>query len=315
MDTPSPDRPRTLRLAPQDGFENDDQFLESIRTRVEEIEAESGTVEDPLNRARRLLIATNLILADAMEPSCTRHVLYLDNFDHSARSRDAEWLNRADELLAKANAALDLAEAHGAVDSISTARSHATVLDAFLKTIRAYLGEGSDPKAKEMLREAASGLSRFLEDRDSRLAAAATFWQAALLDREADADRVLAILDLPLSDPPKDTLPYSFHARLLRCRSLASRGSFSAAFALFLQMEELTTSWLNGREDAENAMRTIALAKWQVLRAWRDQLDATSDGPEREWCQSRMNEIENERLQGEVSVIRLFPAIPRQTGN
>lgn len=313
--SPAAVRPPDIRLAPHDGFDNDDQWRDSVKTRVESMVAEAGSSADALSRGRRFLAAANLILSDAIEPSCTRRLLGIGDIGDGQLREDTSWLDRADELIAQAKGILDTVGEGSRVDEIAKARRLLAAVNAFSRAIRAYLDSYESPSSATMMREAASGLSSFLEDKDASLAAAATLWQSALLTREGSSDRVLAILDLPLSDLPRDSLPYSLHARLLRCRALVARGSFAAAYALLLQMEELTPSWMNSREQSERAMHTIALTKWQALQAWHDRLHEPQDREEREWCRTRMDEIEKEILKVDVSVVRLSPAIPRMSGD
>lgn len=302
--------PVGIRLAPPAGAADEKEYLDAIRKRVDEAAEKAGTETDPVAQAKRFLAAANLTLSDEMEPACTRRVLHLGQTNVESNERVARSLDRADAFIEQAKLLLESGAKDKEDKSASELRSHQRALDAFAKSLRCCLSAGSGSQPAANPREAASLLSPLLEDKNPKLVASATYWQALLRSQDQPPDRVLTMLDLPLSDPPADSLPYSLYARMLRCQLVASRGGHATAYGLLLQMEEASIRWLKNDKDADDAMRAISLVELFVLQQWHDRLDSTTEAAEREWCKKRIETITSERLTGDVAVYRLSPAIP-----
>jgi hypothetical protein len=122
---------------------------------------------------------------------------------------------------------------------------------------------------------------------------------------------VLPLLEPVLGVLQKDSLPYAFFGRLLRCRLIAAQGGYAAALALLTQMEDLCEEWMITEADRANALRTVSLVEMQILSGWHDSLSPSTHASERTWCADRLATLERDRFgEGENTVLRLRPAIP-----
>lgn len=177
--------------------------------------------------------------------------------------------------------------------------------------MRAFLLGGDDPESLRASRRAASRLSVLLEDDNPQIAAAAGLWQACLRSRDSDPSRALELLDAALADLPRESLPFSFFARLLRCRLIAARGGHAAALALLTQIEDRCEDWLPDESQRNDAMRALALTEFQILRDWHGALTEPNQSEERQWCIDRARHLAAERFTEEHhSLLRLNPCIP-----
>lgn len=303
-----------VRLAPIEGFDDEASYVRSIAVRANELALQVTETADIPTRTDLLLAAANMILARELEPSCTGMLLGLSGAalplsDDQVR----EALERADAMLVMADAALeevrDLAEPPG--DWLAEATHRLGTLGVFAHVLQAYLLPGEGPDAREAARRASLRLAVLLEDNRPHVAAAANLWQASLRARESDPSRALSVLGLVLSRPPPGTLPFSFFARLLRCRILASRGGYAAALALLTQLEDRSETWMATETDRADALRAITFVEVQVLRDWYAQLPGAPDSPQRQWCVDRVKALIDERFSQDGSaVFRLTTAIP-----
>ncbi len=312
---PTPPEAPGVRLAAIDGFDDDAAYLRSVASRVAELVELAGRADDPVARADLLLAAANLILAHQLEPACTNALLGVDDKPATARDHGglAASLDRADEFLDRAEAVVqpvqDGDDPPGSGGEASKRRLG--MVRAFARALRAYLLPDESAEAKRNARRAASRLSALLEEDDEKVTAAARLWQASLRGREADPTPALSLLDLALSDPPREALTYAFFARLLRCRLVAKQGGFAAALALLSQLEERCEEWFPGEGDRADAVRATTLIEIRILRDWHGRLSAPAQAEEREWCASRIRTLTEARFPGDGNtVLRLHQAVP-----
>ena len=303
---------------PLNGFDNDRSYVKAMAGRAADLAHQAEQAADPATRVDLLLRAANVILANELEPACTSKLLHLDDEQVPVIAEEVRAaLDRADLLLAKATegvrAEADASpEPQGNVGNVGKAsRNRLKTLEAFARGLRAFLLPEKGDEAGRAARQAASGLAALLEDEDPQVAAAAALWHACLRSRDADPLRALALLDLALWDPPPNSLPFSLHARLLRCRLIAAEGGHAAALALLTQIEERCDAWLPDDAARADAIRTAALAQIQILRDWHAQLTDPTDTRERQWCVDRAKRLTDEHFGTEPRrVLRLSPAVP-----
>ena len=322
---PGNDAPRDpapeIRLSALTGFADDRAFLESVTSRIAEFQQQAADADDPQRKAAFLLAAANLILAEQLEPACTRRFFQLDPRPQKDDALAvAPALAGSDVLIAEAEASLRPPAEHDAADEDAPTidrrdhELHRTVetLKAFAQAIRAYLTAEADADPARTARRAASGLSVLLEDDNPQVAAAAAFWQACLRATDPDPTPALAVLDPAVIDPPPGSLRFGFFSRLLRCRVLAARGGSAAALALLLQVEERANDWFKAEAERADAVRACAWLRLRILQDWHDRLDATSQIDERTWCSSQMETLRAQRFSDARSptVMRLSQAIP-----
>ncbi len=310
---PLPDSPQ-VRLRPMPGFEDDAAYLRSIAARVTELEAQAGEAGNPMKQAESALAAANLILAHQLEPTCTRKLLHVNgNVDEHGEADLRGALGRADGLIERAGAALK--ELHNREDQPADGLQESThrleTLAAFAAGLRAFLSPEKGAEAVRSARRAASGLAPLREDRNQPVASAASLWQACLRNLESDQGPALAALDLALSDPVPESMPYAFFARLLRCRLLTDRGHPAAALALLMQIEERCNEWLTTDTERGDALRSAQLVRIQIMADWYGRLTGSNAASERKWCAESIQTLISEDF-GEDgnTVLRLTPAIP-----
>jgi len=330
-----PDHSSGVRLGALPGFADDGAFMESVTSRVTALQQQAADADDPQRKAGFLLAAANLILAEQLEPACTKRFFQLDPPPQKpvlSREGDdalaiAPALARADVLIAEAKASLRPPAEHDAADEDAPTTEprghsfaaqdkelHRTVetLKAFAQALRAYLTAEADADPARTPRRAASGLSVLLEDDNPQVAAAAAFWQACLRAGDPDPTPALAVLDPAVIDPPPGSLRFGFFSRLLRCRVLAARGGSAAALALLLQVEERANDWFKADAERADAVRACAWLRLRILQDWHDRLDSTSQVDERTWCSSQMETLRAQRFSDARSptLMRLSQAIP-----
>lgn len=335
--------PASVRLPPLPGFADDAGFLASVTSRVDELRQQAG---DALNAARKagfLLAAANLILAEQLEPACSRKFLFMRESifapDQPPQGDDAlaaaSALDRADTLLAEAEILLRTEQERSTDEDpplvqesmptpalVKELNRSVITLKAFAQALRVYLvdlpgpaldAQGEmDTDPSRIARRAASNLSVILEDDNPRIAAAAAFWQACLRAMEPDPAPAFDMLDRAIVDLPTDAPRFGFYSRLLRCRLVAGRGGTAAALALLMQIEERIGDWFKADSDRADAIRSCAWLRLQTLQDWHDRLDPTSQADERTWCKSRIESLRTERFSESsgATVLRLNQAIP-----
>ena len=310
---PLPGLPQ-VRFAALPGFEDDAAYLRSIAARVTELEAYARRADSPIKQAESLLAAANLILARQLEPTCTRRLLYIDgDVDERGPANLRNALDRADALTEQAGAALKGLQVREdqAADRLGQITHRLQTLGAFAAALRAFLCPDKGPQAARDARRAASGLAPLREDKYQPVAAAASLWQACLRSLESDRGPALAALDLALSDPVPESMPYAFFARLLRCRLLAERGHPAVALALLMQVEERCGEWLTTDNERLDAMRAAQLARIQLTADWYRSLDRSKAAAERKWCREHIQTVIGDGFGDDGNtVLRLTPAIP-----
>ena len=307
-------QPPGVVLEPRPGFDDDAAYLRSVAERVESLLVAADQTEEPARQVAFSLAAANLILAEQLEPLCSRKLLHLEPGEPDRDGTNPRTLlTRSDKLIERGLRILDgLRETPDPPKgSWSEVRRGAQTLSAFSAAIRAYLAFTDDAGGKSGTREAASRLSPFLEDRNPGVAAAAAFWQARLRSLGTNTDAAVSMLDLTLADPPPNSMPYAFFARLLRSTLIAGRGGPASALALLLQMEERCQDWFTDDQERDLAIRTIQLTRLQIVSNWHDRLAGPDQDAARTWCVDRAKKLIAERFGEDRNfVLRLAPLIP-----
>lgn len=307
-----------VHLATLPGFAADAAFLASITNRVAELQQQAGEAADAARKTGFILAAANLILAEQLEPPCSRKFLQLDKPEQGDALVAASALDRADTLIAEAETLLRTEQEDSTdenpppTDQAKDLSRIVVTLKAFAQAIRAYLVTEADGDPSRAARRAASGLSIVLEDDNPQIAAAAEYWQACLRSMEPDPAPALDILDRATSDLPNDAPRFGFFSRLLRCHLVAARGGPAAALALLMQVEERADEWFKVDTDRAEAIRACAWLRLRILQDWHDRLDSTSHADERAWCGSRIDTLHAEQFSdpSSTTVLRLNQAIP-----
>jgi len=324
-----PTPPHVTLATPSPGY--------AVKGRADVLAATAKETGAALKRAEYLLAAANITLSLEVEPFCTRRFLRIESNDdaESARSRVETLLGRATERLNEASAAIDAFERgladtdsgeDGKIDDdrdkitartalqakVAHLRRQTQALRAFAGAEATYLSVDEDNAGNAgRARAAASELAPLLEEQDRSVAAAALFWQSLLRSRESDPEAVLSRLDYVSAELPPNTNPYSFLGRVLRCRTLAQHRPKPVALALLLQLEERCYDWFSDESDKDQALRTVALVRLQVLRAWYDSMDPVANRDERAWCAAQARRIKQKVFEGSnPTVFRLLPAVP-----
>ncbi len=311
-----------IHLAPHPGFSDDASVLASVAARVTDLKQQSKEATDPQRSAELLLAAANLVLAEEMEPACSRKFFQLDDPTPKEKEiRIAAALAGVDEMIlaavrlvqpTKPDATAEI-EKPSTDEQAKNLNRDAVTLKAFAQALRAYLlREGTEADPSRSSRRAASGLSVLVEDDNPQIAAAAGFWQAALRAMESDPTPALDILEPVTNDIHQEAPRFGFFSRLLRCRLVAARGGAAAALALVLQVEERTSDWFKADADQAEAMRACAWLRLQILKDWYEKLDSTAQTEEREWCRSQIDRLRANQFSDSSAstVLRLKQAIP-----
>ena len=310
---PFPALPR-VGLTPMPGFNDDLAYVRVITERVSELSALADQTGDPATRAGLMLASANLILANQLEPACSRRLLHLwIDPDEEDEAEILGALARADELLTQVDTLLQQNSDQGdlAAGWPEETRDRLDTLRAFAAALRVQLLRGQGDEAGRAARRAASRLSPLLEHGNRKVVAAATFWQAVLRSHESDPSRALAVLEPALADPLPESMPYALFARLLRCRLLADPGSPAAALGLLMQLEERCLEWLGSDMERADAVRAVQLVRIQIMRDWHDRLSGPDASKERQWCRDRVKTLIEEAFADPGdTVMRLTPAIP-----
>ena len=305
-----------------EGFDDEASFARSVQDDVKRLIQRAEQAQSRALQAELFLAAANRLLASGMELACTSRLMRLKIADEAPTDSSlGALLDRVDVLLGNCETAsgdlergtTDAPDGAEATESGDRSRRETithrlAALRAFAQAVRAYALPGGGSRSA---RSAASGLSFLREDHDPQTAAAASLWQAALRSEEAEGSRALSILDEATADLPAGSLPYSFFARLLRCRLLAERGSWAASLAMVMQVEERCNDWFTDDDRRELALHSCAALQIDILRQWHDGIATPAGDEQRAWCVQRISQIASERLaDGKNGVMRLSPAIP-----
>ena len=299
------------------GLDDDAPLVKTISDRVARLtEAPDGEVP-ALDHATSLLAASNLILAQQVEPACSRKLLRLDGAEDP---RASAALDHADRLMAQVETLIAGEEKDGEdASGLVALERNRKKLHAFSAGLRAFLLTGKGDDVSSRRRQAASMLSPVIEDEDPAVSAAATLWRACLRSDDSDIPRVLSVLDLALIEPAKETLPYALFSSIERCRLLAAQGGRTAALALLMQLETRCEVWLDDADQKEQAERLVQFAQMQIVLDWHASSSGGSDGEkpakdsleEQKWCAERIERIKAEGFaDAGADLLRLGNAIP-----
>jgi len=299
-----------VELAPLEGHPDVRSYTQASAEHAAELARQAEQAQDVETRVGLLLRAANVILSNELEPPCTGRLLHIgDDQLPVAEEEIGAALARAAALLSDAEATMSRPDGGGeaAPDRWQPWRDRLEILRAFAEGQGAFLL----PADEREMRRAASRLAVFLEHENPQVTAAAGLWQAVLRSRESDASRALTLLEPALWGVARKSLPFSFYARLLRCRLLADQESYATALALLTQIEEQCDEWFSDDAEREQAVRAAALVEVQVLRSWHDHLTDPTDQRERRWCAERIETLRKQQFaEGERTVLRLNPAVP-----
>lgn len=317
----SPKKNLTLQNLPKvhmpliEDFDDQKSYRQSITDRLKHLQNRANETKDEELRAKLYLAQANYILAYEVEPACTYQLLQLQNQPEldtppqqlqAAFDRADQFLHQAKEIIIK----IPEPEPNNDQENQISTRKSLDILLAFAKAQRVYLLQDTENTQSEA-RRAASGLSALVEMDHPKIAAAATFWQSCIRNRETDHKAVLSQLEYALAHVHKSTMPYSFFSRLLRCRILADQVGYPLSLSLLLQMEEHSREWFFDATQFDHVFRSIALTRIQTLRAWHEKLSDKSHTEERQWCLEQIQQILDSRFDADKSiVVRLWPAIP-----
>lgn len=325
--TPTPDieeTPKkilTLQALPKvhmpliEDFDDQASYRQSITDRLKDLKNRANETRDEELRAKLLLAQANYILAYEVEPACTYKLLRLqDQPELNIQPQQLQAaFDRADRAIHQATAIINNLPEHEPDDDHKnqiSMRKSLDILQAFAKAQRVYLLQDTENTQSEA-RRAASGLSAMVEMDHPKIASAATFWQSCIRNRKSDHKVVLSRLEYALAHVQQSTMPYSFFARLLRCRILADQGGYALSLSLLLQMEEHSREWFFNATQFDHIYRSIALTRIQTLRAWHEQLSEKNLIEERQWCLEQIQQLLESRFDSDKPiVVRLWPAIP-----
>jgi len=315
----SPKKNLTLQTLPKvrvpliEEFDDQASYRQSITDRLKDLQNRANETKDEELRAKLLLAQANYILAYDVEPACTYKLLQLQDqpeLDIQPQQLQAAF-DRADRAIHQATEIINkIPEPDDDHENQISMRKSLDILQAFARAQRVYLLQDIENTQSEV-RRAASGLSALVEMDHPKIASAATFWQSCIRNRESDHKAVLSRLEYALARVQKSTMPYSFFARLLRCRILADQGKYPLSLSLLLQMEEHSREWFFNATQFDHVYRSIALTRIQILRAWHEKLSEKSHTEERQWCLEQIQQLLESRFDSDKPiVVRLWPAIP-----
>lgn len=304
-----------VRMPLIEEFDDQESYRQSISDRLKDLQNRANETKDEELRAKLLLAQANYILAYEVEPACTYKLLQLEDqpeLDIQPQQLQAAF-DRADRAIHQATEIINNIPAPEPDDDHKnqlTLRKSLDILQAFAKAQRVYLLQDTENTQSDA-RRAASGLSALVEMDQPTIASAATFWQSCIRNRKSDHKAVLSRLEYALAHVQKSTMPYSFFARLLRCRILADQGGHALSLSLLIQMEEHSREWFFNAAQFDHIYRTIGLTQIQTLSAWHEKLSEKNQAEERQWCLEQIQQLMESRFDADKSiVVRLWPAIP-----
>lgn len=281
--------------------DSEESYARWLDQRTEAIHHAARSAKSEPEADRYRLAAANWILSNACEPLLSRWLQGLDA--PSDRSR-------LEELSAKVLEILKTLRGRSAPELVESDRAAALdFLECYTYTFRAcWAVEEVDPDQADQARRR---LSIYLEDNRPDVAASATLWQAALYWRQEKPERALELLPLAVEPLGKNTANFDFFARLLRCRVLAERRSFAAAWSLLTMIEEVNPSAFPTPLARQEALRTIAFAKGKLCERWVAEVDDRQRDALRSWCDEIARDLQKEHFSGDAQLLlRLTMAVP-----
>ncbi|MGB0717131.1 MAG: hypothetical protein ACPGXK_14725 [Phycisphaerae bacterium] len=310
------ERPGILKLIPMGDAQGEGQ-PDSITSSIDELAAQAERAEDKMASIEHRVEAINLILSKGLEPACTRWLLHVPLPSTGAADANAEgWmrhvmtqdekalLTRVSELTDAANSDLESLEGVDA-EAIGPVRQQLRDMTKFANAFQALLNPGDDAIAAR--RRAASGLSVLLEQDDEATALAAALWYAALRGFEDDREPARSVLREPLERVKGKMSPLDFFGRLHRCRLSVNVKRPAAVLALLMQMEEYCDDWFPDLPTRDAARQTLARLRLSIMQAWHTSIP-TSRTKEREFCQTRINELQQQLR--DAMMFRLTLTVP-----
>jgi len=273
----------------------------SIQAAVQSFLHLASTATDRSQKARNLLNAANWLLSYRAAPEATKLLLNIATTTQreTLRSTSAEaqdLLSQAEALLAEDSPG---AQPQAGVAELKRARM---TLDAFAQAMAAASADPLDPDDS---RRASASLGVLLESESPVINRAARLWVLRLTTASKDAKE----LALPgPADPPGS--PYALLLPLQKCRILAEGGSYSAALATLLLLEERHAAGINDLEAAQRRAM-VRLTELNVLKHWGNTLTSPERAEELQWCRDRFDAI-RKGDEGDLPDwnIRAFPPVP-----
>ena len=304
------------------GYENEAAFLQAIADQLAKIRTH-GDDESATASVEAKLQATNLLLRKALEPPISRALLNMPAIDPPPNALRRPGDNAADDSMGwtVTGAELSLAAAEDLLRKLaddedadeqwlSEHRQKAQTLQAFSGAFAAVLLHRAEKSASPDFRVAASKLSPLLEDPHPEVSAAARLYYAWLRGLAGERSQALAVLDPVTTAPQRDTLPYSFFARLLRCRIIAQQQGYPAAIALLLKIESRVDDWFREPAEREAARRAAQYLRAHVLADWHGELAGRGKTEAMNWCARQIETLAEEAFDTDRTVMRLGAAVP-----
>ena len=298
---------QSMAIAPAEAGQSDEAIRQAANDKAKALLQD--TTGNGLAIIRGKLQALNILLAQGLEPTCSRWLLAgYDHPDFHAHDQDRKILADARNLFDAIESDLQrLSEVDAeAAQNLSKTRNH---MGLYLSAVEALLLDQGD-QADRKKRRAASGLSILMEERNRSVATSAALWYAALRTHEKDLTPARSVLSPPLSGTRGKMTPYDFLGRIHRCRLWNGDRFPAGALTLLMQMEEFCEDWFPNADRVEQARSAIGLARIQLLRKWRDALPANVGEREREFFDTKIASIVQQALGEGRTVFRLGAVFP-----
>ncbi len=294
-----------------DGIEDEQAYAKWLADRTAALLDAADKTDDPRKRLEARLAASNWMLAAECEPPMSQWLHGIDPGPNGARV--GELARRALGHLAIARTDSERYTEQDDYDGEAAFAFETAIetLEAFADALQACVMETADEKA-EKSRRAARRLSEYLEDDRPQVAAAAVLWQGVLYGRADRLDRAMRMLPRSAAPPARETLRYSFFAKLLRCKYLAGRGSYATAWRLLLTLEEGSQEWFEDVRLRTEAGRSAMLMKFEICQLWSGAGDDEANRATRAWCDEILAGIREEHFPAgaDGGLMRLATAAP-----
>ncbi|MEE9293924.1 MAG: hypothetical protein V3W34_03020 [Phycisphaerae bacterium] len=283
-----------------------------LADRAQQLMEAAGTAEESKQRIKLRLAAINWVLASQCEPPMSRRLQHIGTPHDRELVKELTRQGLKELEVVRAELERFTAPLEHDQDAADGFESSIELLASFAEALHACVTQASEPDAGTIYRKAALKLSVYLEDDRRQVAAAARLWQGVLYGKAERIDRSLRLLPLPSEPTGHHALRYDFFARLLRCRHLARRQAFAAAWSLLLTLEERSQEWFVTLRSRSEAGRATALARLELCTGWSNHREGPSRQATKAWCDELTAQMRDTYLppDGEHSVTRLAAAAP-----
>jgi len=279
------------------------ESISAARNEATELAKRAESESDPLVAVDLHLAAANCLLGAPLAPMASRSFLGIPQPEdatlvHALLDETRKQLELADAALARAAEGREPADVPLArrVERIDSVRAFVHAAGALWET-SADVSTARD----DALRDATLELAILMEDRRANVASTARLWRAHLFDARGDRARALDLLPTEL-EPPVGDPSVSMYMRLMRSRmSLKEHGSYPAALALTVRLENSVADWFPAPQDAAAARRTVAFVRRGMMRDWGVALAAAGDADRSTWCDRAVGRIDQEHFKAQDS--------------